>query len=271
MISISLTLPGPKQVPFTKYIYFREYRPDGSDPTADCTTLLVLGLGTNITNEDLHSLFGRVGAIQSIQMFETKSHEHFAHIKYYRASDLRKALKMRLDGEEISKSDKIKQEEGIVSESVVEGFGLQKWKKELVQSMVQPGPLKKKVDEYMKKFDTDRVKEKSDRIKDLRKPDADGFITVTDGPTVKIHHAHIPKPANPILDTDGWETVTKDTKQLEAIETNELGLAAKIFPNFYRFQRSEGRKKQLSDLKRKFEEDKDKIHKMKQSKKFKSS
>jgi len=86
-------------------------------------------------------------------------------------------------------------------------------------------------------------------------------------------------------DADGWVTVTKKgKKKTEGAEGKKMGVAyltpfelqqmqekakEKQLSDFYRFQRSENRKNYIDTLRQKFEEDKKRIERMKQQRKFK--
>ncbi|KAJ2799798.1 hypothetical protein H4S07_005341 [Coemansia furcata] len=84
--------------------------------------------------------------------------------------------------------------------------------------------------------------------------DADGFITV-------VRRARGGK------NTDGTASVTA----MSTDEAREAGATRKeptTYSNLYRFQARERKRDQLVDLRRKFEEDKEKIARMRQTRQF---
>ncbi|KAI8326082.1 hypothetical protein GQ54DRAFT_295011 [Martensiomyces pterosporus] len=113
--------------------------------------------------------------------------------------------------------------------------------------------LKKEVDLYMAKFEEAQYERERLLSQQQNVPDDDGFITV-------IRHGRKNK------NTDGTATVTAAT--LESARAAGQKKKQVAFGNMYRFQMRERKKDQLMELRRKFEEDKEKIARMRQSRHF---
>ncbi|CAG8538502.1 7224_t:CDS:2 [Funneliformis mosseae] len=106
--------------------------------------------------------------------------------------------------------------------------------------------LQEAVDEYIVNFEEAELERRKDLEAKLNQPDEDGFITVT-----RVGRRNV--------NTDGTITVTA----AKAEEIKNLKPKNKELTDFYRFQM------QLIDLRKKFEEDKEKIAKLKASRRFK--
>ncbi|KAL4241082.1 Ribosomal RNA-processing protein 7 A [Mactra antiquata] len=128
--------------------------------------------------------------------------------------------------------------------------GLSKWINEYKEdSTVDTNKLQSEIDEYMKEYD-DRIQQEIEKAKAM------------DG----------------VADEDGWVTVTRYGKNKAAprTEAHEKALTKKErkrrkdkeLMNFYSFQIKESKKEHIANLRRKFEEDKQRIALMKASRKF---
>ncbi|KAJ2492400.1 hypothetical protein IWW37_001447 [Coemansia sp. RSA 2050] len=110
------------------------------------------------------------------------------------------------------------------------------------------------VDAFMARFEEAQYERERMLEQQQNVADADGFIPV-------VRRARGGK------NTDGTASVTA----MSTDEAREAGAARKeptTFANLYRFQARERKRDQLADLRRKFEEDKEKIARMRQARQF---
>ncbi|KAJ2743655.1 hypothetical protein GGI20_003575 [Coemansia sp. BCRC 34301] len=110
------------------------------------------------------------------------------------------------------------------------------------------------VDAFMARFEEAQYERDRMLAQQQNVADADGFIPV-------VRRARGGK------NTDGTASVTA----MSTDEAREAGAARKgpaMLTNFYRFQARERKRDQLADLRRKFEEDKEKIARMRQTRQF---
>ncbi|CAG8728319.1 314_t:CDS:2 [Acaulospora morrowiae] len=130
-------------------------------------------------------------------------------------------------------------------------LGLDKWIKEYKDLRCDPKELQKEVDEYMRKFEEAEQKRRQELEAKHNQPDEEGFITVT-------------RTGRRNVNTDGTITVTAAKPE----EVKDLKPKNKELVDFYRFQTRETKRNRLVDLRKKFEEDKQKIAKLKANRRF---
>ncbi|KAJ2554440.1 hypothetical protein EV175_002585 [Coemansia sp. RSA 1933] len=114
--------------------------------------------------------------------------------------------------------------------------------------------LKTEVDSYMAKFEEAQYERERMLTQQQNVPDADGFVTVV-------------RRGRNTRNNDGSAIVTAASVD-EAREAGRKKQAAGAFGNMYRFQQRERKNDQLLELRKKFEEDKEKIARMRQSRLF---
>ena len=90
-------------------------------------------------------------------------------------------------------------------------------------------------------------------------PDEDGFVTVT-----RHHKKNVNRDK-----ASGATMVAISSGRLKTDDSNRKKKDSKERVDFYRFQMREAKREKLAELRRKFNEDKDKIAKMKESRRFK--
>ncbi|KAJ1856019.1 hypothetical protein GGH12_000676 [Coemansia sp. RSA 1822] len=113
--------------------------------------------------------------------------------------------------------------------------------------------LKAEVDSFMAKFEESQYERDRMLAQQQNVPDADGFVTVV-------------RRGRHTKNTDGAVSV----KVLSADDAREAGAKKKdvVFGNMYKFQMRERKNNQLLELRKKFEEDKDRIARMRQARQF---
>ncbi|TNM97510.1 ribosomal RNA-processing protein 7 homolog A [Takifugu rubripes] len=130
--------------------------------------------------------------------------------------------------------------------------GVQKWIHKYTESFIQPENLQEIVDSFMKEYDKRKEEETERQRKEAEKQheDEEGWVKVTRGAKVKA------RPHS--------EAVNKRTLQKEMKKKNRKELL-----NFYTWQHKNTQKEHIAELRKKFEEDKQKIALLRAQRKFK--
>lgn len=125
--------------------------------------------------------------------------------------------------------------------------GIAKWTQAYNKRMVDTGEMQKEIDDYMKHYD--KVKKARETQEDG--DDGDGWVTVGK----KGHNA-------------GFKQKESVISKLEQ-KIRDQKSRAKNLTSFYTFEQRESKMQQLVELRKKFEDDKLKMHSMKRNRKFK--
>lgn len=132
--------------------------------------------------------------------------------------------------------------------------GMRRWKQEYNKSIIDADALQQEIDVYMDAYDK-TVEEEKNRQKELEGvPDEEGWIKVT---------SHGKRKLTPNSDVADKKLFAKEEKKRKS-DSVVAGL-----PNFYTFQVKEGKMNRLTELRKKFDQDKKKIADMKATRKFK--
>ncbi|KAJ3103833.1 Ribosomal RNA-processing protein 7 A [Phlyctochytrium planicorne] len=126
------------------------------------------------------------------------------------------------------------------------GQGMEKWVAQYAAERPRLEDLEKSVNKYMEEFEEMEAEKERALAARRNQPDEDGFILVTKGAGRKG------KAASDVAVEKG----AKKNKKTQVVD-------------FYRFQMREGKRNQLAELRKKFEEDKARIEEMKARRKFK--
>ncbi|CAG8441719.1 1440_t:CDS:2 [Ambispora gerdemannii] len=130
-------------------------------------------------------------------------------------------------------------------------LGLEKWIQEYQLLRKSPDILQAGVDKFMLEYE-EAEKERQRKLEaNLNKPDEDGFILVT-------------RAARRNVNTDGDIAVTA----AKAEEIKNLQPKKRELTDFYRFQLRETKRNKLIELRKKFEQDKQKIAQLKAARRF---
>ncbi|KAI8991580.1 ribosomal RNA-processing protein 7-domain-containing protein [Mycotypha africana] len=219
-------------------------------------TLFLLNLPADTTDRHLRKLF-KGHSIDQITYSDSGSSKielrklftggSSAHIVFTTDQDLEDVLNMRRVEKKWAKED----------EETDQPLGLQRYVLAYNLSRPNAKDLQHEVDSFMMKFKADEYRKERERLERMNKMDEDGFTLVVNHKKAKT--------------TDG--TIHVGAISAEAAEAQKEYYAQKQkkkeLVNFYRFQMREQKQKELKDLRRKFEEDKEKIARLKQSRKFK--
>jgi len=277
--------------PFVKFLYIKEHKENAQQE--DSTTIFVTNIAFDCTKEDLISIFSICGKVESVHLDSfkksgplllknktkprkkvpmgthgtkqlvyleekkkleeegTKKEEKrpfenagYAHVTFENKAALRMLFKQLSPDQFLEHTEKGSKR------------GVEQWLSEFEASMmIDQSQLQKEVDANMWEFDKSQFAFKQ-KIEDLSTvPDNDGWITVTRKGGKKSGAEKGPKMGA----TTVGPALLQQMKEKE--KTKELD-------NFYRFQRTQRRASYMAGLRKRFEDDKKRIDKMKQNRKF---
>jgi len=239
-----------------RYLFYKEHINKGDDDekaTPSGRTLLLVNIPVEMTEETLPAIFSSFGKIESVvfkrlvPVLEQKANSIsnqstgqrgiFAHLVFTSPKSVPKVLNFRWDSP--------------VTLSEPKGLhGLEKWLESYKGTRPDPANVLAEVDAFMFEFDKRQEKARLETEKNFGKPDQDGFILVQRG-RGKLR--------------DGKVNVTATKVTPELLEKSKK---TAVLDDFYRFQRRENMRKQLADLRIRFEEDKKRIAKMRAQRRF---
>ncbi|XP_067876065.1 ribosomal RNA-processing protein 7 homolog A [Heterodontus francisci] len=221
-------------------------------------TLFVLNLPPYCTEECVHRLFSQCGPVTSVELREkpgpgstsdAQKSKFFpgqlmqgfrvAYVVFKRAAGVKSAVSRNL------------REPWVVSTSEHPlKTGVQKWIRDYCCSITDPGELQTEVDQFIQQHDkrmaeVEALAEAEDGV-----PDKDGWIKVTR----KGRRPGIPR---------------TEAGNLRVIQREKRKRAQKELLNFYSWQHRETKREHIAQLRKKFEEDKQKIALMRAERKFK--
>lgn len=131
--------------------------------------------------------------------------------------------------------------------------GVQKWIQQYKESLIQPDRLQKIVDSFMENYDKRKEEEAEQKKKEAeqQREDEEGWVTVTRG--------HKGTKARPHSEAANRRTLAKEIKKKKRKE----------LMNFYTWQHRNTQKEHIAELRKKFEEDKQRIALLRAQRKFK--
>lgn len=218
-------------------IFMKEHsirKQEGNKPIG--RTLFVANVPPYANESGLKNAFSLAGEIETIE-FQTNSMNGFkvAYIIFKKSSGLTKALNLK-DLEPLS------------TNKHPINVGIDKWKQEYNNSILNHEELQKQVNDFMAAYD--RLSEKEKLREKEQKEDDEGWTVVTK------------KSRNPGISR-------KETVESKITEKLHKGRKRKELKNFYTFQIRESKMNHIAKLREKFEEDKKRINAFKLSRKFK--
>lgn len=258
---LTLKVKFPKDTKHSHTIFFKPHNLQ-QDLLPANKTLFVAGLPFYITNASIKQIFSPLGKITAVYLnntpaFPKKTTPKKSKIDPYKSlifTDTNNYLysyvvfddefifeilnKLSLD----SIDKPIKCITGIVK------TGLSKWIDEYKAIRLSPEIFEKRIRKYMFNYDKEKLRESEALKIETNQPDKDGWITVTKKTRKRI--------AKSQLRPNKLRRLKSRKKQKELL-------------NFYKFQLRDEKKKQLTELQKKFEEDKMKVEDMKAKRKFK--
>ncbi|XP_067830830.1 ribosomal RNA-processing protein 7 homolog A [Heptranchias perlo] len=242
------------------HLYLKEHRVRGaSDVTRpQDRTLFVLNLPPYCTKECVRRLFSQCGPVTSVELQEkpgpgTKSEAQQSKFFPGRSSQgFRVAYVVFKSPAGLKSAGSLNLREPWVlstSDHPVK-TGLQKWIRDYRSNITDPGELQSDIDQFMQQHDQ-RVAEV-----EARAEEEDG-----------------------VPDEEGWVKVTRrgrrpgfsrtEAGNLRAIQREKRKRAQKELLNFYSWQHRDSKREHIAQLRKKFEEDKQKIALMRAERKFK--
>ncbi|NWX13820.1 RRP7A protein, partial [Aegotheles bennettii] len=127
--------------------------------------------------------------------------------------------------------------------------GISKWIASYEASVVDPEELKAEVDTYMQDYDKKIAEEEAKAAKEEGVPDEEGWVKVTR----KGRKPGLPR---------------TEAANLRVLEREKRKRARKELLNFYAWQHRESKREHIAQLRKKFEEDKQRIALMRAQRKF---
>nr|XP_003419773.1 ribosomal RNA-processing protein 7 homolog A [Loxodonta africana] len=239
------------------YLYVREHRVREGTKSAwpQQRTLFVLNVPPYCTEECLSRLLSPCGSIQSVELQEkpdlaespkepTSKFFHpkpvpgfqVAHVVFRKPGAVSAALALRGPLLVSTESHPVK-------------TGVQKWISEYADSVLDPEALRVEVDTFMEAYDKKIAEEEAKAKEEEGVPDEEGWVKVT---------------------RRGRRSVLPRTEaaSLRVLEREKRKRARKELLNFYAWQPRESKMEHLAQLRRKFEEDKQRIELMRAQRKF---
>lgn len=208
---------------------------DDSKPVGQ--TLFILNVPPYVTPDSLKNLFNSVGKIQRVILDD--SEENFSKNDGFKRAYI--VFKTR---ESLLKALKLTNFQTLNTDEFQLKTGLDKWIEEYNSSIKDPVELQQEIDEFMKHFDEHEQNKKAE-----------------------------------VTDDEGWTVVTKNGRKpgLSRKESvmNKLDaksakkMKKKELKNFYTFQIRESQMKNIAELRKNYEEAKNKVKLMKAARKFK--
>ncbi|XP_065916650.1 ribosomal RNA-processing protein 7 homolog A-like [Dysidea avara] len=199
-------------------------------------TLFTLGWPAYCDSDCIKNLFSRAGEVEFVQLQNKVGFDEDAEVP---ATGFKVAYVVFDSTESASEALQL----GGRKKSVlckVGHTGLAKWCSNYAENRKAVKLIESTAADFMADYDTRKLEDEQMK-KELQEPDDDGWITVTK--------------KNPKLATQGKRYRQKRKK--------------KELLNFYQFQLRETKRQQIAELRRKFEEDKQKVAEMKSKRKFK--
>ena len=220
------------------------------DHLPDGRTLFVLNLPVDANFKVLKKIFENCGTLEKLVLKE-KSEFGFSPQQF--------PLKSGTNAHLIFKEDDAIEKIMEITENIIypidasQPQGIEKWIQEYLDMIPDSQSLRKSIDKELLEFEEMERQVKLKTLESRNLPDKDGFVTVTRKGR-----------RNTNKDESGAIISAIDPRELKNVKPKE-----KVLVDFYRFQKRESKKTALQELKNKFEQDKLKIQKLKESRKFK--
>ncbi|NXD33675.1 RRP7A protein, partial [Copsychus sechellarum] len=220
-------------------------------------TLFVLNVPPYCGPDSLSRLFSRCGHVQSVDIcdkpgpgekkdkstskfFDHKTLKGFqvAYVVFRKPAAIQAAKALSQQGPLL-----------ISTESHPVKTGISKWIASYEASIVDPKELKAEVDAYMQDYDKKMAEEEAKAAKEEGVPDEEGWVKVTR----KGRKPGLPR---------------TEAANLRLLEKEKQKRARKELLNFYAWQHRETKREHIAQLRKKFEEDKQRIALMRAQRKF---
>ncbi|NXY17758.1 RRP7A protein, partial [Atrichornis clamosus] len=220
-------------------------------------TLFVLNVPPYCGADSLSRLFSRCGHVQSVDICDKpglgekkdKPTSKFFSCKTVKGFQVAYVVFRKPAGVQAAKA--LAQEGPLLisTESHPVKTGISKWIANYEASVVDPKELKAEVDAYMQDYDKKMAEEEAKAAKEEGVPDEEGWVKVTR----KGRKPGLPR---------------TEAANLRVLEREKQKRARKELLNFYAWQHRETKREHIAQLRKKFEEDKQRIALMRAQRKF---
>lgn len=256
ILALQLKFSESEDVKSAHFVFLQKYRSEkkSSDKPVG-KTLAVLNIPPYATEESIERVFSIAGQVEKVTLIDSYKNEH--KTKYQVKSELfneSQPFKFQIAFIVFKKSESLdlifrcKELPPLSTAANPVLTGIAKWTEQYNKRTVNVEEMQNEINEYMKHYD--KVK-KAEEMQDGEEVDDDGWVTVG-------------KKGNNAGFKQKESVVSKLEKKL-----HDQRKKTKNLSNFYSFELRESKKQQLMDLRKKFDDDKTKMHSMKQNRKFK--
>ncbi|KAM4721165.1 ribosomal RNA-processing protein 7 homolog A [Rhinophrynus dorsalis] len=241
------------------YLYVKEHkvREDLDRTRPQNRTLFVINVPPYCTEKALSQIFTSCCPVESVELQEKpgpSEKDHTAESNYFDCSTP-KGFKVAYivfknpSGIQEFKSLKVQTPLVLSGKGHTIKTGIQKWIEDYESSLTDAVALQAEIDDFMKEYDK-RVAEEEEKAKEEEGvPDEDGWVKVTR------------KGRRPGL-------ARTEAASIRVTEKEKKKRAQKELLNFYAWQHRDSKREHLAELRKKFEEDKQKIALMRAQRKF---
>ncbi|XP_038612521.1 ribosomal RNA-processing protein 7 homolog A isoform X2 [Tachyglossus aculeatus] len=254
--AVPIQFSEKQQSPHWLYMKEHKVREGTRSPYPKSRTLFILNVPPYCLEEDLIQLLSCCGKVQSLELQEKPDLAesrpeprsrffqprpatfHVAYVVFRKPASVHLAMSLGRKGPLV-----------ISSESRPVKTGIQKWIADYSASLVDPEALKVEVDTFMEKYDNEIAKEDAKAEEEEGVPDNEGWVKVTR----KGRRPGIPR---------------TEAASLRLLEKEKQKRTRKELLNFYAWQHRETKREHLAQLRKKFEEDKQRIALMRAQRKF---
>ncbi|XP_059496558.1 ribosomal RNA-processing protein 7 homolog A isoform X1 [Stegostoma tigrinum] len=242
-----------------RQLFVKQHRVRDPDPQRpQDRTLFVLNLPPYINQECVHRLFSQCGTVTSVELQEkpgpsTKSKAQKS--KFFSrplAQGFQVAYVVFKSSAAVKHAVSLKAQEPWVLTTAQHLLrtGVQKWAEDYCSSITDPRELQDHIDQFMEQHDQDQAELQAMAEAEEGVPDEDGWVKVTR----RGRHPGIPR---------------TEAANLRLVQREKQKRAQRELLNFYSWQHREAKREHIAQLRRKFEEDKQKIALMRAQRKFK--
>ncbi|TRY82150.1 hypothetical protein DNTS_009463 [Danionella cerebrum] len=224
---------------------------------SESNTLRPLDRTLFVLNAAVRELFSRFGAVESVELCEkpgAAEQQTDAHLSQFFKGAKRRCFKVAYVVFRNPSSVETAKRHPVNEPLVVQAAktGLSKWIEEYSESLVKASSLQEAVDQFMISFDTHREQEVERRKKEaeLQQEDEEGWVKVTkSNRSVKLR---------PHSESANQKTLQREDRKRKRKE----------LLNFYSWQHRNTQREHIAELRKKFEEDKQRIALLRAQRKF---
>uniref|UniRef100_G3RG56 Ribosomal RNA-processing protein 7 homolog A n=1 Tax=Gorilla gorilla gorilla TaxID=9595 RepID=G3RG56_GORGO len=235
------------------YLYVRAHgvRQGAKSTWPQKRTLFVLNVPPYCTEESLSRLQSTCGLVQSVELQEklelAESRSKFFHPKPVPGFQVAYVVFQKPSG--VSAALALKGPLLVSTESHPVKSGIHKWISDYADSVPDPEALRKEVDTFMEAYDQKIAEEEAKAKEEEGVPDEEGWVKVTR------------RGRRPVLPRT-------EAASLRVLERERRKRTRKELLNFYAWQHRESKMEHLAQLRKKFEEDKQRIELLRAQRKF---